>query len=1009
MDNETGRIIPDESDYKDELPREDGILSESSNTQDGAPLPEAALKDVLETTPEDAPETALKDVPETALKDVPETTLGEPSKPKRRRKPRPAGTGSEGAVTRRRKKPESGDPASADAPVPAKKDPDGETDAGSRAPAVRKKKKRPAGSGSTSVSVTGAEAQTKEHPAAKKKSGNKARRPAAAHSPQSEEVKVRKKKTDTDEKQLPARTGKADTTEVALIPKPEDREAALIRETGLTAEEVRYRVQEGEVNLTVPKGHKSVGRIIASHTLTYFNLLNIALAVLVILTGQIKNVLFLGTCISNTLIGIIQELRVKSLIDKLSVITMTKVNALRDGASDEIPVNEIVRDDILLVAAGDQIVTDGSVYDCQGLEVNESMLTGESKPIRKKDGDKILSGSFITAGTARMQVEKIGNECYASELVSKASHKKRASSEMQRSIGRIIKFVSIMIIPVGLLLYRSQLAAAGGNSDTAIIKTVSGVIGMIPEGLVLLTSVSFIIGIARLARKQALVQEMAAIESLARTNIICTDKTGTITTGDLRIQEIIALDETPDSEIDKIISHMNGAFSDTNATQKAVDEHFGRRTDWPVRETIPFSSARKYKAAGFESHGDYCIGAPEYLVPDNTKVLDLVADFSKQGYRVLLLGRSTGISAEAESIGTVTPVAVIVISDVIKEDAKKTFAYFAKSGVDVKVLSGDNPVTVSTVAVKAGVKGGEKYVDATTLPKDPILLAQEIAKYNVFGRVKPEQKQAFVKAWQANGKTVAMIGDGVNDVLAIKDADCGIAMASGSEAAKQAAHIVLLDSDFASMKEIVREGRVIIANIERVSSLYLTKTLYSAMLSVIFILLSLSYPFSPLQMGLINMCCIGLPSFLLTLEKPEKVTSDGFLPHVLKTSLPASLTMVAAMLIVQLLNALFGWQQDIFSTFSMMLAGLVAMLVVADVCWPLVPYRKIVLTVCISLFAACVLLLPRFYDMHSIFMWWSLLLIPLMILVMMMIYWFSRLTNKLMLRVMRQRERAGRI
>ena len=498
---------------------------------------------------------------------------------------------------------------------------------------------------------------------------------------------------------------------------------------------------------------------------------------------------------------------------------------------------------------------------------------------------------------------------------------------------------------------------------------------------------------------------MAAIESLARTNIICTDKTGTITTGDLKVEQIIALDTTPDSEIDEIISHMNGAFSDTNATQKAVDEHFGMRTDWTVRETIPFSSARKYKAASFESHGDYVIGAPEYLAPGNTIVLNLVADFSRKGYRVLLLGRSSGISAENDSVGVVSPVAAVVISDIIKEDARKTFKYFAKEGVEVKVLSGDNPVTVSTVAVKAGVKGGDKYVDATTLPTDPILLAQEIAKYNVFGRVKPEQKQAFVKAWQANGKTVAMVGDGVNDVLAIKDADCGIAMASGSEAAKQAAHIVLLDSDFASMKDIVREGRMIIANIERVSSLYLTKTLYSAMLSVIFILLSLSYPFTTLQMGLINMCCIGLPSFLLTLEQPEKVTSDGFMPHVLKTSLPASLTMVAAMLIVQILHALFGWPSDIFSTFSMMLAGLVAMLVVADVCWPLVPYRKTVLIVCISLFAACVLLLPRFYDMHSIFMWWSLLLVPLMILIMMMIYWFSRLTNKLILMYSRWRER----
>ncbi len=950
-----------------------------------------------------------------------ETGRSMPAEPKPRKKPRQPDAGSDGAGVRRQKITETEGPVSEDSPEQGRKEqtPDGVTDVEIPKPPVKKKKKRPAtGDESISdaapkkrpVSAKSDDGQPQKRPASKTRPENRKPRPAAetveeSTEESSDQKALSLKKPSSRKKQLPAKTDEPVKTEVALIPKPADREIALIRSTGLTAEEVQYRVQQGEVNVTVPKGQKSVGRIVASHTLTYFNLLNIALAVLVLITGQIKNVLFLGTCISNTLIGIIQELKVKSLIDKLSVITTTKVNALRDGESTEIPVNEIVRDDMILVASGDQIVTDGSVYNCKGLEVNESMLTGESKPVRKKDGDKILSGSFITAGTACMQVEKIGDECYASELVSKASHKKRASSEMQRSIGRIIKVVSVVIIPVGLLLYRSQLQAAGGDFDTAVIRTVSGVIGMIPEGLVLLTSVSFIIGIGRLARKQALVQEMAAIESLARTNIICTDKTGTITTGDLKVEQIIALDTTPDSEIDEIISHMNGAFSDTNATQKAVDEHFGMRTDWTVRETIPFSSARKYKAASFESHGDYVIGAPEYLAPGNTIVLNLVADFSRKGYRVLLLGRSSGISAENDSVGVVTPVAAVVISDIIKEDARKTFKYFAKEGVEVKVLSGDNPVTVSTVAVKAGVKGGDKYVDATTLPTDPILLAQEIAKYNVFGRVKPEQKQAFVKAWQANGKTVAMVGDGVNDVLAIKDADCGIAMASGSEAAKQAAHIVLLDSDFASMKDIVREGRMIIANIERVSSLYLTKTLYSAMLSVIFILLSLSYPFTTLQMGLINMCCIGLPSFLLTLEQPEKVTSDGFMPHVLKTSLPASLTMVAAMLIVQILHALFGWPSDIFSTFSMMLAGLVAMLVVADVCWPLVPYRKTVLIVCISLFAACVLLLPRFYDMHSIFMWWSLLLVPLMILIMMMIYWFSRLTNKLILMYSRWRER----
>ena len=800
---------------------------------------------------------------------------------------------------------------------------------------------------------------------------------------------------------------KSEATEVIRIDEPNARQREEIIASGLTEDEVAWRTQEGLTNQMPRKGQKSVGQIVASHVFTYFNLLNGLLGVLVIMTGQIKNVLFLGTAISNTLIGIIQELKVKSLIDQLSVITTTRVMVLRGGTKNEISVNDIVLDDIVYLEPGDQVVTDGSVYSCRGLEVNESMLTGESKPVKKADGDPILSGSFISAGTAIMQVEKVGQDCYAAQLVSKAAHKKRAQSEMQRSIGRIIKVVSVALIPIGILLFRSQLVANGGDTNAAIIRTVSGVIGMIPEGLVLLTSVSFIIGVGRLARKQALVQEMAAIESLARADIICTDKTGTITTGELRVEEILPFGDATIDTVKEIMARLNGAFDDANATQTAVDQYFGKKNDWAIRETIPFSSARKYKAVSFSDAGDFVVGAPEFLIPEDKELLDRINRYSKQGYRVLLLGRSTGISAEQGDKGTITPLAAIIISDIIKEDAREVFQYFAKAHVAVKVLSGDNPVTVSTVAQKAGVIGAENYVDASKLPTDPIALAQEISKYSVFGRVRPEQKQAFVKAWQANGKTVAMVGDGVNDVLAIKDSDCGIAMAAGSEAAKQAAHIVLLNSDFSSMKDIVSEGRTIIANIERVSSLYLTKTIYSCILSILFIFLRSPYPFTTLQMGLINLCAIGLPSFLLTLEKQENVTSEGFMRHVLKVALPSAMTMVSAVLIVQFLNFLFPWDVDVFSTFNLMLGGLVALLVVAEVCHPLkgYRYRQFIVYLCIAIFLGAVLLLPSFYDMHSIFMWWSLLLIPLMLLVMMMIYWYSRFTNKLMIRLYREQER----
>ena len=773
---------------------------------------------------------------------------------------------------------------------------------------------------------------------------------------------------------------------------------------GLTAEEVSDREAEGLINVTVRKGQKTVRQIVLSHTLTYFNLLNILLGILVATTGQWKNMLFLGIIIGNSAIGIFQELKVKSLIDNLTVITAARVTAIRDGGEEEMPIDNIVVDDVIKLGPGDQVVTDGRVFDCRGLEVNESMLTGESQAVKKKDGDQVLSGSFIIAGTALQRVDKVGNESYASQLVAKASHKKRASSEMQRTIGRIIQVVSVIIIPVGLLLYRSQMIANGGVFANAIIRTVSGIIGMIPEGLVLLTSVSFIIGVGRLANKKALVQEMPSIESLARANIICTDKTGTITTGELRVNEVLPMGRVTRDQVMDIMAHINSAFTDTNVTQDALNAAFGKSKGWDARGIIPFSSERKFRAVSVNGQGDYVLGAPEFIVPNNKAALDVVDNYSQQGYRVLLLGRSKGIDPETGDKGAVTPIAAIIISDVIKEDAKETFAYFAKSGVAIKVLSGDNPLTVSSVAKKAGIAGAEKYVDATKLPEDPTAFRQAVMKYSVFGRVKPEQKQAFIKAWQAAGMTVAMVGDGVNDVLAIKDADCGIAMASGSEAAKQAAHIVLMDSDFSSMKDIVKEGKTIIANIERVSSLYLTKTIYSCLLSVIFILLKTPYPFTTLQMGLINLCGIGMPSFLLTLEQQEDVTTSGFLKHVLQTALPAALTMVTSMLVVQILNAMFPWTTDIFSTFNLMLGGLVSMLVVASVCWPLAPYRKFVLAVSSVVFLGAVILLPNFYDMHSIFMWWSLLLLPLSVLVAIMISVYSMLTQKAIIRFGRMKQ-----
>ena len=791
--------------------------------------------------------------------------------------------------------------------------------------------------------------------------------------------------------------------------------------TGLTQAEVAERVSQGLVNKASNDGRRTTGQIIRAHTLTYFNFLNIFLGVLVFLTGEYKNMLFLGVIVCNSLIGIVQEMRVKKLIDNLSVVTASRCTVIRDGRRQEIPVEDIVTDDLVVLRPGDQLAADGTVVEADGLELNESLLTGESHPVIKSPGDSLLSGSFISAGTGIQKVDNVGAACYASKLVKKAQVKHRASSEMQVTIGRIIKVVSIIIIPIGLLLFWSQRAANPDDMSNAIVRTVSGVLGMIPEGLVLLTSVSFIIGVGRLAMKRALVQEMESIEALARVTVLCTDKTGTITTGKLQVHEVIPFGNETEETVSEVIREINAAFSDTNNTQDALIQYFGQTTSWVADAKIPFSSAWKYRAVSFRGRGAYVIGAPEFLIAGREDMMEIIDSYSDRGYRVLILGRTTSVIPAGEktsstasgsapstltspvsarstqtspSIGPISPMAAIVISDVIKTDAIEVFQSFSEAGVAVKVISGDNPRTVSSVAMKAGVKDAGKYVDASTLPSRLEDLRKVISDYTIFGRVKPEQKQLFVKAWQMNGETVAMVGDGVNDVLAIKDADCGIAMAAGSEAAKQAAHIVLLDSDFKAMKDIVSEGRTIISNIERVSSLYLTKTIYSILLCLIFILLKRSYPFTTLQIGLINICCIGMPSFLLTLKQQENAPTHGFLRNVLKVAAPSALTMVTMMLVVQILRAIFGWNLEIYSTFTLMLGGLVGLLVVLEVMWPMDLFDKIIFGASCAVFIAAILFLPGFYDVHHIWMWWSLLLIPLGFATLWLITRFDKLMTR---------------
>ena len=758
---------------------------------------------------------------------------------------------------------------------------------------------------------------------------------------------------------------------------------------GLTSAEVQKRVDKGQVNISDSHISKTTAEIVRCHTLTYFNFLNIFLGILVILSGQFKNLTFLGVIICNSVIGIFQELKVKKLIDNLAVITASKARVCRDGKFKNIPIEELVLDDLLYVENGNQIGADCTVLESEGIEVNESMITGESRPVRKAPGDTLWSGSFMVAGSGQAKVIHVGKDNYATQLASQAKQKKRASSEMQDSIKRIIKVTGTILVPVGILLFISQRGAEGITFSDALVNTVAGVIGMIPEGLVLLTSISFILGVGRLAGKQALVQEMEAIEALARVNVLCLDKTGTITTGALEVVELIPFGENPE-RMREVMNEIAFAFDDVNATQDALMAYFEKTEKWKIQAKIPFSSDRKYRAIVFEGEGNYVLGAPEFLVKDNKELNEKVDACSREGMRVLLLGKCASINMNDMTVSGVTPSGLIVISDCIRPEARGTFEYFASQNVAIKVISGDNPVTVSNIAVKAGLEGGERYIDANTLPEDFEELREVVPNYTVYGRVRPEQKQRIVKAYQANGAVVGMVGDGVNDVLALKDANCGIAMAAGSDAAKQVAHIVLMDSNFASMKSIVREGRMIISNIERVSALYLTKTIYSVLLSIIFIILGRTYPFVPIHLSIISTTAIGIPSFILTLEQTETVTRNGFMRNVLRISLPSALTMVVMMLVNQVVSAFFGFDGLMLSTYNLLLAGFISQMVVWEVCRPMNTRRRILCIVMCVIFMTAIFILPDFFSITHILNWRLIFIIPLMILTRYLLQWFTK-------------------
>lgn len=750
-------------------------------------------------------------------------------------------------------------------------------------------------------------------------------------------------------------------------------------ETGLTAAQVQTRIAQGLVNADDGIKTKTEKQIILENTFTFFNILNFVLALFVLLVGSFKNLLFLGVIFSNTIIGSFQGIRAKRTIDKLSLISAPKVTVLRDGALQTIAVSEIVLDDVMHLSNGQQICADAIVCDGE-VEVNESLITGESDPVVKHAGDELLSGSFIVSGSCYAQVEHIGSENYANRIANDAKYIKKAHSEILHSLDFIVKTLGFTLIPIGLLLFSKQFFILHDTLKNAVVSTVAAMLGMIPEGLILLTSVVFAVSVLRLSKYKTLVQDLYCTESLARVDVLCLDKTGTITEGTMQVDELIPLEGFTEQDMTEALTALINVLSGDNPTSNAVKARFTGETSWTATETVAFSSARKWSGASFAAHGTYVMGAGEFILRDRFDALrEQTEAYAARGERVLLLARTDNAFLEGKALpDDLQPVGLIAISDKIRAEAPETLRYFAEQGVTLKVISGDNAVTVSNIAQKAGLAGAENYCDASTLETEADAAAA-IEQYTVFGRVTPQQKLQFVKALKENGHTVAMTGDGVNDVLALKEADCSIAMASGSDAARTVSNLVLLDSNFASMPQVVKEGRRSINNLQRSASLFLQKTIYSTVLSVLFIFLSASYPFEPIQLTFISTLTIGIPSFILALEPNRDRVRGSFLTNVLKKSFPSALTMVLGVLFLCLFQQPLGLSSEQVSTLSVIVAFTVGFMLMFKLCVPFNALRGVLFGAMLAAFFLGYIFFMDIFSMVPLSASMLFVLVPLLL------------------------------
>ena len=736
---------------------------------------------------------------------------------------------------------------------------------------------------------------------------------------------------------------------------------------GLNSDQVNEYFENGWSNEPVEPPSKTVPEIIKSNLFTYFNLVFAVLAALLILAGSFRNLTFLPVILANLFIGIIQEIRAKNTLDKLSVLNAPKALVVREGRQFSIPAEELVRDDIVIFKAGDQMCADAIVVDGE-VSVNESLLTGESDEISKKPGDELMSGSFIVSGECYARLDKVGEDSYISKLTLEAkAMNSEEQSEMIRVLDKLVGVVGILIIPIGLLLFGQQFFFSGASFSKSITSMVAAVIGMIPEGLYLLASVALVVSVMRLASKKVLVHDMKCIETLARVNVLCVDKTGTITENTMEVNGEIPMDGYDSQSmapLKQIISDFASAMSSDNITMKAMKDYFNKPSGRKAVSVSPFSSQFKYSGAAFED-GSYVLGAPEFVLrEDYDNYREQIEQYSSEGYRVLVFGIYDGVIDGKALTGKVTPLGLVFLSNPIRKEAPETFKYFENQGVEIKVISGDNPVTVSQVALQAGIANADNYIDASTLTTDEAI-EDAVLRYTVFGRVTPDQKRKFVRALKKAGRTVAMTGDGVNDVLALKDADCSVAMASGSDAAAQASQLVLLDSNFACMPSVVMEGRRVVNNIERSASLFLVKNIFSFLLSLFSVCFMINYPLEPSQISLISMFTIGVPAFFLALQPNKNIIQGHFLSNVLIKALPAGITdfLVVGALVV--FGQVFEVGETDISTACTMLLAIVGFVILYNISKPMNALRWCVWGGCIVGLLGCSIYLGDLFAMRG--------------------------------------------